>query len=149
MRPRIITRPSHSSLIPIEEKRDIKAGIIIVTEVDKKTETGQVVETDLEGHCTEANLSLDKTLWEGISEEKAGDILGTTTDLTGVEVSQIMGSFQESLGEITRVSACQIQVQEQVQIERIKCFKCREYDYFTNDCSNMKATDIGQPEQMQ
>ena len=28
------------------------------------------------------------------------------------------------------------QVQEPVQIDRIRCLKCRDYDHFTNDCPN-------------
>ena len=41
------------------------------------------------------------------------------------------------------------QVQEQVQIDRIRCHKCREYDHFANNCpTSKKENKAEQTQQM-
>ena len=39
-------------------------------------------------------------------------------------------------------------VLEPVQIDRIRCYKCREYDHFTNDCPNPYTGEIEQIQKM-
>ena len=43
----------------------------------------------------------------------------------------------------------QDQVQEQVTIDRIICFKCMEYNHFAKDCPYIRVTEKGQTEHMQ
>ena len=33
--------------------------------------------------------------------------------------------------------------------DKIRCFKCREYDHFAKDCKNISETEKGQSEQIQ
>ena len=79
----------------IQEKGEVKAEKVIMTEVHNKKEIWKIGEGDLKDHHTEAVLSLDKILGEEISEGETKEISGTTTDLTGVKEGQETGSFQE------------------------------------------------------
>ena len=77
----------------------MKREIITLAVVGNKTEIGQIAEINLEEYHTETDTSLDKISGKEISEVETDEILGTTADLTGLEVDQETGHIQETLGE--------------------------------------------------
>ena len=66
-------------------RREVKAGIITITEVGRKREIDQIAKKDLDHH-TEVNPNLDITLGEDISEKDPEESLGTVTSLREVQV---------------------------------------------------------------
>ena len=68
--------------------------------------------------------------------------------LEEVEVGLEKDSIQVILEEMIKAVVDQDQVPEQVLMrDRIRCFKCREYDCFAKDCLNISDTEKEQSEQ--
>ena len=106
----------------IEQKKEVKEGLITIAEVGSNAEIGHIVETDSKDYLSEVDLNLDKisekktsgmetSKEEIISEEVTEKVSGATADLTEIEVGQVTDNFQEILEEMTKVVVGQNQDQ--------------------------------------
>ena len=87
----ITTKPGHSSLRSIQERKEVKATTI--NRGRQQMEIGQIAEIDSKDHHTEMNLRTKKIQMRHFQRRKMEEILGKTADLAGVEVGQEIGSF--------------------------------------------------------
>ena len=79
---------------------------------------------------------------EGNIQEMMGIVI-----LIWVEAGQEIDNFQVTLGKRSTRSRSGSRVG--TNRDRIRCFKCGEYDYFAKDCLNITVTEEDQTEQMQ
>ena len=69
--------------------------------------------------------------------------------MTGVEVGQETGIFQETSQEIRGNGKSGSGSRTSTNRGRIRCFVCKVYDHFAQDFPNMKTGDNVEPEQIQ
>ena len=89
----------------------------------------------------------DKTVEESIEINTEMKVIAEEEIGTGLG----KGHFPETLVAIETIGVQATvgpgQDQEQVQIDRIRCYKCREYDHFAKDCPTSR--EIRELEQLQ
>ena len=90
----------------------------------------------------------EETLEEETSENKEITEVGIGMQaiLIGVEVGQeISGNFRREDGSTIRSGS---RSRASTHRDRIRCFRCRDYDHFAKDYPNMAAAEKDQSEQM-
>ena len=80
--------------------------------------------------------------------EETKETSGSISGLTRLQVGEEIERFQETLEERSEVAVGQDQNQRQVKREKIRCFRCKEYDYFAKDCAIMKVAEKDQLDKM-
>ena len=142
---------NYLNLKSIKVKGEVKEGIIIMTEIYP------IMEADLENHLIEIDLSMDKISEEetsgedtlkdnAISEEETGNFRSNSR-LDGNRIRSRDKQLQEILEEIAEVA--KLGSRTSTVRDRIRCFRCRDYDHSAKDFTNRKVAEKGQSDQVQ